>query len=202
MMKQKKIISFIVALFFVLACEKETERMEDFFVDFATVTQLSSQIAFKLDNNRLLIPKETGSYEGQEGQRVILNYTLLSGDAIKVNQISDIHTDKIKEAAEIDFFEKDPVKIQSIWVSGDYLNFIIEIEYFSQMHKIGVVRNSSQSLSDLYFVHSREDDPPGYAKKMYASFLLTPLKSVSNVVDEFKLHIETTSGERIFEFEY
>lgn len=201
-MKQKKIISLIVFLLLVFACEKETERIENLFVDFATVSHLSSQIAFKLDNNRLLIPKETVSYEGNEGQRVILNYTPLSGDTIKVNQISDIHTDEVKEFNDIDFFEKDPVKIQSVWVSGDYLNFILEIEYYSQLHKIGVVRNSVQSSSDLYFVHSRENDPPGYAKKMYASFLLTPLKTGSNIVGNFKIHIETINGERTFEFEY
>lgn len=194
-------ISLLLFLLFTVSCEKELERIDDFFVEFSTVTRLSGSIVFKLDNDRQLIPEKLHGYDGAEGQRVILNYTPLEGANIKINQVLDIYTGEINESNQIELAEKDPVKIQSVWVSGGYLNLIAEIEYHSKAHKIGVVRNSQQSPSDLYFVHSREGDPPGYSRKLYASFLISSLKE-ELLENKFKFHINTIDGERIYEFEF
>jgi hypothetical protein len=85
--------TFLVFLLILLlsSCEKDPGRMDDYLVEFATVVKENSKYRFRLDNGRLLIPEEVKDYSGEEGQRVILNYVPLGGDAIKINFVSNIY---------------------------------------------------------------------------------------------------------------
>ena len=96
---------------------------------------------------------------------------------------------------------QNPVKIQSIWVSGGYLNMIFEVEYHSKAHKIRLERNKSISPSDLHLNYSREDDPPGYSKKTYVSFSLSALYKDNPPTKDFTVNINTLDGMRQFNFE-
>ncbi|WP_436418818.1 hypothetical protein [Petrimonas sp.] len=62
-------------------------------------------------------------------------------------------------------------------------------------------RDTQSPTIDLHFSHSRNNDPPGYTKKLYASFSLAAIKSPNGSPAPFRLHINTQSGERIFELE-
>ncbi len=176
--------------------------MENYLVEFATVIKENSKYHFKLDNGRVLIPDESKQYSGEGGQRVILNYTPLEGDAIKINSVSNIFTGTIQEDGFPQNYSNDPVKIQSVWVSGEWLNLIMEIEYFNVPHKIALLRDYSSRSTDLYFSHSSNNDPPGYPKKMYASFFLSDLRGeTENPPIPFRLFINSHSGIRLFELE-
>lgn len=184
------------------ACEKDSERMDDYLVEFATVEKENSGYCFRLDNGRLLIPEETGNYSEKNGQRVILNYIPLEGDVIRINFVSDIFTGTIQSEGFPQHYSDDPVSIQSVWVGGDWLNLIMETEYHSEPHKIALFRDYSSTTLDLYFSHSSEDDPPGYSKKIYASFLLSDLREQTGGIPvTFRLMINTYTGIRIFELE-
>ena len=180
-------------------CEKEPKRLDDYFVDFATVKKEGAGYRFLLDNGRLLIPKET-DYTGNEGQRVILNYVPWQGDTVKINYITDIFTGVVQSDGFPERYVKDPVKIQSIWVGGDYLNMIIEVEYHSKPHKVALFRDLSSPTVDLWFSHSRENDPPGYPQMMYASFLLSSLRTQNGVSTPFRVFIRTRDGLRDMQF--
>ena len=65
------LLSIIILSF--AGCEKATERIDNFLVEFATVLKPAEQISFQLDNNKTLIPTELKSYSGKDGQRVFLN---------------------------------------------------------------------------------------------------------------------------------
>ncbi|MDY9919555.1 MULTISPECIES: hypothetical protein [Proteiniphilum] len=196
--------TFLVFLLILLlsSCEKDPGRMDDYLVEFATVVKENSKYRFRLDNGRLLIPEEVKDYSGEEGQRVILNYVPLGGDAIKINFVSNIFTGSIQAEGFPQNYSDDPVKIQSVWVGGDWLNLILEIEYLNVPHKVALFRDHSSSSADLYFSHSSENDPPGYPRMMYASFLLSDLqKPTSGSPVPFRLFINTYTGMRIFELE-
>lgn len=181
------------------SCEKEPQRLDDYFVDFATVKKDNAAYRFQLDNGRLLIPFET-DYSGQEGQRVIINYVPLQGDTVKIQSIGDILTGAVQSEGFPQKLTKDPVKIQSIWVGGDYLNMIIEAEYHSKPHRVALFRDASSPTPDLYFSHSREQDPAGYPQKMYASFLLSSLRTGKATPISFRLFIQTYDGLREIPF--
>lgn len=200
-MKWNYVAYLTVIFLFASACEKESDRIDNFFVEFATVVKPADRITFQLDNFKTLIPVELKNYSGKNGQRVILNYTPLCGDTVKINSINDIFTGVIQESNAVTNLITDPVKVQSVWVGGNYLNLILEIEYFDKTHVIGLFRDTQSTTIDLYFSHSKENDPPGYVKKLYASFLLSSIKSTNGSPTPFCFHVHTHTGVRMFELE-
>jgi hypothetical protein len=186
--------------FFASGCEKGTDRLDDYLVEFATVLKENTSYRFRLDNGRILIPEEAGNFTGNDGQRVILNYVPLKGDNIKINTISPIFTGEIQPDGFPEKYENDPVKIQSVWIGGDYLNMIVEIEYHSTAHRVALLRDPLSPTTDVYFSHSRNNDPPGYPQTMYASFSLHSLRTQANgSAVPFRLFINTRTGMREFQ---
>ncbi|NLU28421.1 MAG: hypothetical protein GXX03_01010 [Bacteroidales bacterium] len=200
-MKRNYVVYLTVFFLLASACEKEPERIDNFFVEFATVVKPVERITFQLDNFKTLIPIELKDYSGKNGQRVILNYTPLRGDTVKINSVNDIFTGVVQESNAVTNLIKDPVKVQSVWVDGNYLNLILEIEYFDKTHVIGLFRDTQSSTIDLHFSHSKENDPPGYTQKLYASFSLSAIKSSNGSPTTFRFHIQTHTGVRVFELE-
>ena len=200
-MKRKLFIAtLIIGFFLAVGCEKEDERIDNFLVDFATVFVSNRRIFFQLDNQRILIPKGL-NYSGESGQRVILNYTPLRGDTVKVNDVANIFTGAIQMPGFFQQPSKDPIKIQSVWVDGDYLNMIFEAEYHSVQHLIGLfIMDPSSTPRELYFSHSRNNDPPGYPQTFYASFLIKGLRyPESSDSVPFRLFVNTYEGLREFD---
>lgn len=196
-MRLKEKIALLLLLYVTFSCQKETKRLDNIFLEFATVDKASSLLRFRLDNQRLLIPRSNDGYDGQSGQRVILNYTPLSGDTIKINQVVDIFTGVLEEH-EQPIIDSSPIWLQSVWVSGGYLNIIFDVEYYQGGHKVGLTRNKENASGDIYFYYSRENDPPGYRQKMYLSFSLHPLTEDEEFIEILKLHINTSEGGRVF----
>lgn len=174
--------------------------MDNYLVEFATLLKEAGSSVFILDNGQRLIPESEEKVSGDSGQRVLLNYVPLEGNAIKINYASPIFTASIEPDGFPERYASDPVKLQSVWVGGNYLNLIVEIEYHSKPHNLALLRDRSSSTIDLYISHSCNDDPPGAPQTMHASFLLTSLKAESNAPTiPFRLIINTYDGPRVFE---
>ncbi|MFA6702179.1 MAG: NigD-like N-terminal domain-containing protein, partial [Dysgonamonadaceae bacterium] len=107
------LLLFLISLSLLQSCEKEGKRLDDYWVNFATVVKSNTEVTFQLDNNKVLIPKELKDYKGDIGQRVLLNYSFLRGDTIKVNSVSNILTGNIKLTGYPEQQFTDPVNIQS-----------------------------------------------------------------------------------------
>ncbi len=195
----------LILFFFAQSCEKEMARMDDFFLEFATVDRNSDDLFFVLDNQRRLTPISLPGFSAESGQRVVINFTPIKGDSVKVNSVAGIFTGEIKKSNNInDSLVVDPVKIQSVWVGGNYLNLIFEFEYYESDHTIGLIRDETANETDLnlYFFHSKNDDKPGYFRKTYASFLLTSLASDDGAPIKFTFHINTLTGVNTYSLEY
>jgi hypothetical protein len=172
--------------------------MDDYLVEFATVAaEENSDCRFVLDNGRVLIPEAVKNYDGEQGQRVILNYTPLEGNVIKINFVSGIFTGVISTEGFPEECSYDPVTLRSAWVGGNYLNLIIETEYHSESHGIALFRNRASASVDLYFSHSSGDDPPGYPRVMYASFLLSDLRQPDGTPVPFRFFVSTYEGMKV-----
>lgn len=188
----------ILSIALIQGCDKEPERMDDFLAEFATVVKNGDLYRFKLDNGRVLTPVDVNDFSGREGDRVIIYWTPLNGDSVKIVTISPIFKGSILTDGFLEGYKNDPLKIQSIWVEGDYLNLILEIEYHSVPHSISLFRDTLSPVTDLYFAHSNNEDPPGYPQLMYASFLLSSLREQTGTSVPFRLFINTYSGIRQF----
>lgn len=202
-MKYQIALYFFLLFFLFIGCEKDPTRMDNFFIEFATIDRGGEELTFVLDNHkRLLSPSHKTNIE--DGKRVILNYTPISGDEVRVNSLSLVFSSDIKMYDRVSELNNDPIKIQSVWVGGDYLNMIFYMDFFEENHSIGVLRDINSEGIDLYFAHDRNDDPLGYQKKIFASFPISILKSESIEGDTvpFTLHIDTYLGRVEYNLEY
>lgn len=178
--------------------------MDDYLVEFATLFKEGNSYRFQLDNGQTLVPapESIEKINGNSGQRVLLNYTPLNGDSIKINFIKHIFTATIEHDDNPEKLLSDPVKIESVWVGGDYLNLIMEIEHHNKPHSLKLIHNRVASSTNLYLIHSRNNDPPGSPQITHASFLIGSLRSGhDNPTIPFRLFINTYSGQRVFELE-
>lgn len=173
--------------------------MDDFWVELATVINAQNHIVFKVDNGQKLIAKPPKKFDADNGQRVLLNFTYLIADTIKINAVSIIHTADVVPISHIGDMPKDPVVIQSIWLGGDHLNIIFEYEFNSITHEIDLFYDINDTAEvNLYFMHNRKGDTPGYMKKAYASFNLSALKNNLHKDTPIRVHVNTKNGEKTF----
>lgn len=93
--------------------------------------------------------------------------------------------------------QTDPVSIQSIWKSGDYLNMILQIKVKDQEHDLTFVENGIttdangiQTLS-LTLYHNRNNDVEGFEQKYYLSVPLWHYQNKLNKGDQIVFQLNT-----------
>lgn len=91
----------------------------------------------------------------------------------------------------------DPVSIQSIWKSGNYLNLILQIKVKDKQHELsfidnGIVANEdgNQTLT-LTLFHDRKDDVEGFDEKHYLSVPLWYYQENLKQGDHIVIHLNT-----------
>lgn len=91
----------------------------------------------------------------------------------------------------------DPVSIQSIWKSGNYLNLILQIKVKDKQHELsfidhGIVTNEdgTQTLT-LTLFHDRKDDVEGFDEKHYLSVPLWHYQDQLNQGDQIVINLNT-----------
>ncbi|MDR1517535.1 MAG: NigD-like protein [Dysgonamonadaceae bacterium] len=189
----------VLVLFAISACDKDqVSRIDDYFEEFATVMNDGLTVKFKLDNQRTLIPSVPGAFsDKKDTQRVALNYTPLNGDTVKVNAAPNVFTDSLRTDKFPAEYHTDPVKIQSVWVGGNYLNAIVEVEYHDAAHTAALFLPNPAEPGKLYFSYSRNGDAAGYPRTAYLSFSLDGLRDkVVALPFNFVVYINTHEGMR------
>ena len=102
-----------------------------------------------------------------------------------------------KPESEYESIHLDPVDIQSIWQSGDYLNMVLQVMVKDKEHELsfidnGVVTNTdgSQTLT-LSLFHHRKDDVEGFMQKHYLSVPLWHYEGKLNKGDTIVFELYT-----------
>lgn len=197
MKNRATLITIIASLLICASCNKEEKRIPDFLVEFATIIKANSSIAIKLDNEEILTPENPSNLNIEEGNRVILNYTPLESNSIRVNSIQQIFLGEIKTKENPNDIKADPIKIISIWANKNYLNISFEVDYHSKGHSVTLLRaHQSNADTTLYLIYSREDDPAGAPTLRHISFNLDNLEK-----ENFTVSINTYEGKRKFHFD-
>ncbi len=103
----------------------------------------------------------------------------------------------------------DPVGIQSIWRSGEYLNMILLIKHKDQSHAFhfvdeGITVDADQNKTlNLRLYHNRYNDYEAFTIKYYLSVPLWHYKDILNEGDKIRFHINTyEEGQTVREFQY
>lgn len=73
---------------------------------------------------------------------------------------------------------QDPVYLQSIWLSGGYLNMVLEVKALNGKHSIGFVDTTPGGMQgkEFSFYHEVVDDVEAYRQKLYGSIPLGPFE--------------------------
>lgn len=115
----------------------------------------------------------------KEGKRALLLYVPASGEpyasgAITVRSISTINTDTaIVRPIERYRWDANPVFLNSVWRTGDYLNFRFRADYSDRPRFFGLVVDSvtaTEPWPKAYLMHNLNGAPQNYLRESYASF--------------------------------
>lgn len=103
----------------------------------------------------------------------------------------------------------DPLDIDRIWSSGNYINMVLDIMAKDKTHVLnfvdnGITNNADGSRTlDITVYHDQNGDYEAYTKKAYASIPLWPYKGVLAEGDRIIVHINTfKEGNTTREFHY
>ena len=102
-----------------------------------------------------------------------------------------------KPAEAYDIIHTDPVSIQSIWRSGDYLNMVLHIKVKGQEHELSFIENGVTSGNDgtqtlmLTLFHDRKGDVEGFDQKFYLSVPLWHYQDKLNKGDQIVFQLNT-----------
>lgn len=183
---------FIGILLISISCDDNSRSLGDFRIDIATVVpEGDNTYSLLLDNGKQLWPAATAvNITPSDYQRVFLNYTILSDEMggfdhyIKVNDIWKILTKQAMElnAENEDSIGHDPIRINHIWVGGDYLNVSFMFNYGGiRPHAINLVKNMLSSGIDtdiipLEFRHNSYNSPNTKLYEGFVCFDLRPMR--------------------------
>ena len=102
-----------------------------------------------------------------------------------------------KPAEAYDIIHTDPVSIQSIWRSGDYLNMVLHIKVKDQEHELSFIENGITSDNNgtqtlmLTLYHDRKGDVEGFDQKFYLSVPLWHYQDKLNKGDHIVFQLNT-----------
>jgi len=98
---------------------------------------------------------------------------------------------------------QNPVYLQSIWLSGGYLNFVLEVKALNGKHSIGFVDTTPEGMQgkEFTFYHRVVDDVESYRQKLYGSIPLVPFKESLGQGDTLRFVVNTyDKGNRKIDF--
>jgi len=102
-----------------------------------------------------------------------------------------------KPKSEYESIRLDPVDIQSIWRSGDYLNMVLQVMVKDKEHELSFIDNGITSNANgtqtlhLTLFHHRKDDVEGFMQKYYLSVPLWHYQGKLNKGDTIVFELYT-----------
>lgn len=178
----------------------------DYRIDFVTLMESPTGRYYVLDNQTKLLPKTLISADFKTGSRVLLNYNVLEqveakSYMISMNSASLINSSTIKTLTSA--IADDPLRIESVWISGDWLNLRLSYEYFSKQHSLDLFQKTTPKNDTLYLElhHAKNGDPAGYWVRTLSSYSLKSFAKTTAV--PIKLRVKTTNeGVKNYFFNY
>lgn len=128
------------------------------------------------------VDNQPPTYKRDTLYRTICVYELVAteqGDTVAdIYSIGSVLSSVPTPLAEDEKLWQDPVYLQSIWQSGGYLNFALEIKALDGKHSIGFVDTTPEGMhgKEFTFYHKVISDVESYRQKLYGSIPLLPFR--------------------------
>ena len=101
-------------------------------------------------------------------------------------------------ASRFTVVKTDPVKIQSIWRGGEYVNIVLNVLVKDKSHKFNFIQNSLSDTGEggkkrlsITLYHDNNDDVLAFYRTVYLSVPLWAYKERLNKGDEVEININT-----------
>ena len=185
-----KLFSLLLILgLFSYGCGKNENNTAPYLAEIATVSKKVGETVFIQDRTATVlrpvqsIPAITAL---SEGERVLIYYVPMDGSAteipIEILNVGRILTKSVRELSpdSMTLLPDFPLKVESAWLSGEYVNLHLLFNYFENPHSLDMVLDSFRGSSDtlrLRLFHNTNSDPAGVEVRSYASFSIASVLS-------------------------
>lgn len=202
----KKLI-FPILLILLFSCTETIDYgLGDYRVELVTIVENVGGRFYQLDNQDSLLPDVSVNSSLKSGSRALLNYNIAAQKGsksynIKVNSAIATNTGSIK--IWTNNLPDDPLRIDGVWLKGDWLNLRLAFSYHTMRHSIDLFRRPSL-LNDTLFLdlrHSKNGDNEGYFINTYVSFNLKAFAKKDTIPVKVRAN-SLSGGEQLFYFKY
>ena len=129
--------------------------------------------------------------------RVVSRFEPLNTHEAKAYSFWKVNAPLPRPANEYPSIMTDPVSIQSIWRSGDYLNIVLQIKVKDKEHVLsfidkGIVQHEDNTKTlTLMLFHDRKEDVEGFDQKYYLSVPLWHYQGKLDKGDQIVFQLNT-----------
>ena len=133
------------------------------------------------------------TYKNDTTYRVVSIYELDQDNVAHIYSIAQTISIPPTPLKKGETLHQDPAYLQSCWLSGGYLNIVIELKALNGRHGIGFVDTTPETMKgkEITFYHDSNNDVESYRQKIYASIPLTLLKDELQQGDTLRFSINT-----------
>ena len=203
---KKLLIPYGILLFATLilsACGEEEYIYPDLITEMACLKTDSEGIGTEIitDDGQVWHLQEGNlpdSLTADSTYRVVSRFAPITDSDAKVYSLWKVISPLPKPEREYQSTHTDPVSLQSIWRSGDYLNMVLQVLVKDQEHDLSFIEsalrtnetNKEQTLI-LTLYHDRKGDVEGFYQKFYLSVPLWHYKGILNKGDTIVFQLNT-----------
>lgn len=219
MKRMIRLTPFFLIVILLFSCSKDEDySLNKFWVSAATISTYEVKPYLIItDNGDRLFPTSSNVkyFKPIDKQRVWVSYTILKDEKdagaefdyyVKVNDVREILTKGIVTLTDSnkDSIGNDPVEIENVWFSGDFLTIGFVYGGGGAIHFVNLVRNvedayTEEQLPILEFRHNRNHDRFNNAMRGWVSFDLSELKVSNQDSVTFILRANSFNEEERFE---
>lgn len=179
--RKVKYLFLASAFLFTVSCE-EFANVEPFVYNLVSVDTDSKGNFYQIrdDYGKVLAITanecETDGNTPDSTYRMICNYIEYEDNTALLNSVNEIISCIARPLSYFDGHEikKDPLDVQSFWVSGGYLNIVLEIKGLNKPHSLSPIDYSTDTEVIFGFYHDHNSDVQSYTKNAYVSIPLWP----------------------------
>ena len=198
-----KIIGILFTAAMLNACGEEAYIYPNLITEMTCLKTNSEGIGTEIitDNGQvwhLKLGNRTDSLTADSTYRVVSRIAPITDSDAEVYSLWKVISPLPKPEREYESTHTDPVSLQSIWRSGDYLNMVLQVLVKDQEHELSFIEtalrtnetNKKQTLM-LTLYHDRKGDVEGFYQKFYLSVPLWHYKGILNKGDMIVFQLNT-----------
>lgn len=218
-MRIKQYIIFLCSLLAASSCKEDEYVYPSVLTELVDIeTDSSGKLSYiNTDSGKAYQINERSGLEGFTPDSVYRTLSIFEPMGTENNDVSAklyscqfvISAIPSPEEAFKDGIKTDPLDIDRIWRSGNYVNMILDIMAKDKTHILNFIYNGIEPNEEgantltITIYHNQNGDYEAFTKKAYASVPLWPYKDKLSEGDKIKIVINTyKEGETTREFKY